>query len=341
MTTSRKGGVVFRQLVIAPILLLLFAPIASAQQWAYKMFEETAHDFGTVARSSESEHVFEMQNIFKEPIHVSGVRASCGCAIPSIVKQDLKTWEKGGILVKFNTRAFLGQRKATITVTIDRPYYAEVQLTITGFIRGDVVFDPGTVDFGSVDQGSATTKLVTVNYAGRQDWRIKDILSANTNLVVEPVETQRNAGRVGYQLKVHLKEEAPAGFFNDQMILVTNDYQQQQIPLLVQGTVVSPLTVSPSALSLGVVKPGQTVVKKIVVRGNQPFRITRVGCPDGCFQFEPTDDAKKMHLIPVRFTASDESGQVSQEIEIETDIGPGAVRTLLATATIRENDDAN
>ena len=71
--------------------------MASAQQWAYKMFgETTSHDFGTVARAAKSDYVFEMQNIYKETIHISGVRASCGCATPRIVKPTLETWEKGG-----------------------------------------------------------------------------------------------------------------------------------------------------------------------------------------------------------------------------------------------------
>jgi hypothetical protein len=172
---------VLRNLVAASILLSVLTSAASAQQWAYKLFgETTSHDFGTVARAAKSEFTFEMQNVFKETIHISGVRASCGCAIPRVLKPTLETWEKGGIAVEFNTRSFLGQRKATITVTIDQPYYAEVQLTIAGFIRGDVVFDPGTVKFDAVAAGDEATRTVNVNYAGRSDWQIVDVRSANT-----------------------------------------------------------------------------------------------------------------------------------------------------------------
>lgn len=328
-----------RHLVMSFAFVGLCSQAAFAQQWAYKMFQETSHDFGAVARSAKSEYVFEMQNIFEEDIHVAGVRASCGCAIPRILKHDLKTWEKSGILVEFNTRSFLGQRKATITVTIDRPYYAEVQLTITGFIRGDVVFDPGTLKFDAVDQDEGATQTVNVTYAGRSDWQIVDVRSANTNLVVEPVETQRFNGRVGYQLRVQVKPDTVAGFFSDEMVLITNDSRQQKIPLLVEGNIVSPLTLSPSALALGAVIPGETISRKIVVRANKPFRIVRVGCRDGCFQFNPSQEAKTLHLIPVHFTAGEQSGEVSQEIEIETDLG-GATRTLLATATIRAEESA-
>ena len=288
-------------------------------------------------RAAKTEYVFELQNIYKETIHIASVRTSCGCTSPSVVKPTLATWEKGGILVKFNTQSFLGQRGATVTVTIDKPFFAEVQLMVSGYIRGDVVFEPGTVNFESVDVGEGATRLVTVSYAGRSDWKILDVRSANTNLVVEPIEKQRMNGRVVYQLKVQLKTDAPAGYLNDQMILVTNDSLSRQIPLPVEGNIVSPLTVSPAALSLGVLEPGQTVTKNIVVKGKKPFHITRVKCEGDCFEVDPPEDLKTLHLVPVKFTAMSTPGKIAQTIEIETDMGVGTVGKCVATATVRES----
>ncbi len=318
------------------MLFICWSPLV-AQEWARKMFTQTSHNFGTVARAAKTEYVFELQNIYKETIHIAGVRTSCGCTSPSVLKPTLATWEKGGILAKFNTQSFLGQRGATVTVTIDQPYFAEVQLTVSGFIRGDLVFEPGTVNFESVDLGTGATQLINVSYAGRSDWKILDVRSANTNLVVEPVETQRINGRVVYQLKVQLKTDAPAGYFSDQMVLVTNDTQSRQISLPVEGNIVSPLTVSPAALSLGVLQPGETVTKNIVVRGKKPFRITRVKCEGDCFEVDPPDDLKALHLVPVKFTAMSTPGKIAQTIEIETDMGAGTVGKCVATATVRES----
>ena len=120
------------------------------------------------------------------------------------------------------------------------------------------------------------------------------------------------------------------------MILVTNDQRSQQIPLLVEGHIVSPITVSPASLSLGVLRPGETVTKNIVVRGKKPFRITSIKCEDDCFQVDAPSDAKQLHLIPVKFTASS-AGKVSQRIQVETDMGD-SVSFCLATATVRESE---
>ena len=93
------------------------------------------------------------------------------------------------------------------------------------------------------------------------------------------------------------------------MVLITNDHNQQQIPLRVEGNVVSPLTVSPAALALGVVTPGKRSREVSSFEARQPFKITRVACGDDCFQFEPSDEAKELHVIPVKFTAGQDAGR--------------------------------
>lgn len=304
-----------------------------AQEWARKMFQVTSHDFGNVARGAKSEYRFEFTNLYKEDIHISGVRASCGCTTPSITKDTLKTYEKAAVVAKFNTDSFLGQRSATITVTIDRPYYAEVQLQVQGNIRSDVVFQPGLVAFGEVDAGSSVVKTVTVSYAGRSDWQITDVRSANPHFEVELDEKVRQGGRVEYAMAVRLKPSAPVGYINDELSLVTSD-ASSAITVAVEGRVSAPVTVSPASLFLGVLEPGQQVTKQLVIKGKKPFKILNVECENDAFTFKTSDEAKTLHLVPVTFTAEQGAGQVSQKIRFETDLG-GVTAELVASATVK------
>jgi hypothetical protein len=327
---------VLRSLSVAVLLLVAGASSAAAQEWARKMFVTASHDFGTLARGSKAEFAFELENIYEEEVRISGVRTSCGCTTPTVTKSTLKTWEKSTVVATFHTDSFLGQRNATITVSIDRPYAAEVQLTVKGFVRSDVVFNPGVVEFGSVDEGATSERKVAVTYAGRGNWAIVDVRSTGSYYEVEMAETARGGGKVAYELTVRLKPNAPAGFLAEPLILVTNDDRAQQIPISVTGRVASALTVSPASLFVGVVAPGGTVTKQIVVKGKTPFRITRVSCGDDCFQFPmPGGEAKTLHFVPVTFRAGSQPGKVAQTIEIETDLNGGAKATCLATATVQ------
>lgn len=327
-----------RSLWLSLLMLACGVSAASAQQWATKMFQVTQHDFGSLAAGAKAEFAFEFQNLYEEDLHVAAVRTSCGCTSPRVTKEHLKTWEKSQVIAKFNTQSFRGQRGATITVVFDKPYYAEVQLTVNGYIRSDVMFEPGEIDFGEVESGSPSERSVSVSYVGRSDWQIVDVRSASKSIEVELDESMRQNGRVNYRMLVRLKEDAKVGYFQDQLTLHTSDHQAQAIPLMVRGSVVSPVNVSPASLFLGVLEPGQKVTKNLIVRGKAPFKVECIECGDSeHFEFKlASQESKSVHVIPVTFTAGEEPGEFSQRLTIKTSLGDTVDCCCVATAKIRD-----
>src|SRR6188474_107604 len=170
-----------RKVVLAITMILAGTSALPAKEWAQKMFRVMTHDFGHLARGAKAEFAFELQNLYEEDVHIADVRTSCGCTTPTITKPTLKTWEKGAIVATLNTRSFVGQRNSTLTVVIDKPYYAEVHLTIAGYIHSDVDFQPGVAALGDIEQGRGGEQSVTVTYRGVGQWQIADVRSANTN----------------------------------------------------------------------------------------------------------------------------------------------------------------
>jgi hypothetical protein len=328
-----------RHVSVALLLVLAWAGVAPAQEWARKLFTDTTHDFGTVAKGAKSQFKFKFKNIYEEPLHVASVRSSCGCTSAEISKADLKTWETGDIVATFNTNSFLGYHSATITVTFDKPYFAEVQLQVHGNIRGDVTLTPGVVQLGTIDAGKAAEKKVTVTRTGRSDWTITDIRSANTNYEVEVSDARRSSGSVSYDLTVRLKPTAPVGYVNDQLFLVTNDSETTQIPVDVEGNVVAEVTVSPASLSLGTLLPGQSVTKNVVVRAKKAFKVLSVTGDDSVACKLP-EAAREVQLLPITFTAGDKPGKVVKKLKIKTDLGDNAVPDITCQATILDPAEA-
>jgi len=308
---------------------------ATGQQWSSPRFAKPSHDFGTVARGAATEHLFWFTNHSGSDIHVLGVRTSCGCTTPSVVHSTVKNGEQGAIRAVFNTRSFTGQRSATITVVFDRPRYAEAQLYVRGYIRRDVVFQPSSVDFGTVREGETAERVVAIEYAGRNDWQIAAGRVPCPYLSVETRQTKRSAGRVGYQLVVRLGAEAPAGALDTELTLETNDSRGNQVPLTVTGQIVPPLSVSPALLFMGDVRGGQEFKARLVVRAAEPFKITAVECDDPRFQFEVSSESKTLHFIPVTFQAGGEAASLSTKIRIQTDLSGGKAAEVTASGTIR------
>ena len=332
----------FRTLVSTMLLLLATHSAASAQEWARKMFEETKHDFGAVARGAKAEFRFKLKNIYLEDVHIASVRSSCGCTTPTKECETLKTYEQGAILATFNTKAFNGQKNATVTVTFDKPFYAEVQLQVSGYIRTDVVLSPGGAEFGSIDAGAEAAKKISIAYEGRGDWQITAIKSGSPYVEAMAEETSRIGSRVTYDLTVVVTPDAPPGYVKEQLLIVTNERGGgAEFPVDVEARIVSDLTISPASLFLGALKPGQKVTKQIVVQAKRPFRITGVSCEDDCFEFKTPRTAKTVQLVPVIYTAGAEAGKLSYKIKIQTDLGQESVSELSAFAQVLDESPAD
>jgi hypothetical protein len=313
------------RIALGLVLVAVLSTTCYSQDWARKMFKTTECDFGSVARGAKAEHRFIFENLYLEDVHIASAYSSCGCTSVRIENSLVKTYEKGAIVAHFNTDTFSGQRGATLTVIIDQPYYAEVQLHDRGYIRSDVTFEPGSVQLGALDQGAGFDQNVTINYnGGNGNWQILGIQSGNPHITALAVQTGRNFGQVSYQLQVHIDKKMPAGYLIDHLILTTNDGQTSKIPVLIEGRVVAGISVSPAALFIGVVQPGQKVTKQLVVTGKKPFRILSISCDDKSFQFDTSKDgnvAQVLHQIPVTFIAGKDTGKVVKTIRIKTDQG--------------------
>ncbi len=316
-----------RHLPLTLLLALLAPAICSGQEWAKKMFATTSHDFGAVARGATVEYSFKFNNPFEEDVHIASVSSSCGCTTPRVTKDLLKTYDESAVIAVFNTKSFLGQRSATLTVRIDQPFPAEVQLSIAGYIRSDIVLTPGAAEFGTVDQGTGAEKKLTITYAGRNDWKILSTRSSSPHVQSKFTETARGNGQVSYELLVSIRPDAPAGYLKDQVMLVTDDQQKMEVPVEVEARIVSELTISPTNLFLGALAPGQKVTKQLVVQAKRPFRVTKVECSDPSFAFQAADGTvpKPVHLVPVTFTAGADPGKITRQIVITTDLGPQSV----------------
>ena len=307
---------------------------AHAQQWAKKMFSTLEHDFGTVAKDSKQEFRFEFTNLYKEDLHISGVRASCGCTIPTAEQDIVKTFEKGSILATYNTKAFAGARGATVTVTFDKPYFAEVQLQVNGFIRTDLAFSPSSLAFGEFSLKEKPRMEFNVSHAGNSDWMITDVRSKHPFYEVEILERTQLANQVGYKLAVQLKDSIPVGYLQDNLIIVTNDVSNQQIKLPVSGKVAAPVTLSPSSLLLGITSPETEITKRLILRADEPFRIESISCDYPGVRFEPSSESKKIHIVPVTFNAGLSPQKIQATITAKVNLNGEIILKCPLSATV-------
>jgi len=302
-------------IVLSLVVVSLTNQSAQGQAWLRQMFKgENTHDFGDVQLGDVPEHRFQFENVFNETFHIQSVNSSCGCTIATASKRSLKTWEKGEIVCKFNTPAVgQGQKQATITVKFDRPYRAEMQLSVKGNIVTGVSVVPKQIDFGQVVENKLPVRVVELKSSGNPNFRIRDVKSVFKHISVQVKETARNNGMVSYNIVTQLKDSVPKGFTQDQLYLVVEEGRNydgtpklKQIPLPFNAKVTSALQLSPEVLSLGPLEPGEVIKKKVFLKSDKPFFISDVRCESEAFSVKAAKKAKKMHMVEVIYTAEAE-----------------------------------
>ncbi len=325
------------------VLLILatwagLASTASAQNWTDLIFPEQSHDFGTVARGSKIKHSFRLVNTTNHDIHIADYRTKCGCTDVRLGARDIPPGTQTFVEATLDTTKFQGYKASGLTLIFDRPNFAEKDLNLTCFIRGDVLLNPGVVDFGLVSRNSNSSQTLTLNYLGGQtNWGVTKIqtLSPHITARLEEIPGSRTGGSVQYRLTTTLNPTATTGYFKDEITLFTNDASTPTIPVSVTGEVQGAVVVTPALLTLGPIKAGQVVTKDVLVRSAQPFHVTETAARKGDISASKTpENPRPIQKLTVTIKAPARPGPYHALLEIKTDLKDEPPAKFSAFATV-------
>lgn len=329
---ANSAGRSWRSLAAMLVLVAGWLSTVSAQElsWGQKMFEKQKLDFGKVATGATCSERIAIRNIYQETIFITDVRTACGCASAKVSSYQIPSGQEVVLTVTMDTIRYRGKRDTNAIVTLSEPTKGltdVVRVPVSVYIRSDVVFTPGVVNFGTVDQGSEVERKIHVAYAGRPDWKIVEVISPKPYLSAKVVETSRVSGTVDYDLVVTLKGGAPLGVLRDQLTLLTDDQGAPHVPLPVEGRVETEFTVTPEVWNLGTVPAGSVKTLNLVVRGRKPFKISGIECTTAMESFRvvlPSDE-KTVHVLPLKFVAPAEAVPIDELFTITV---PGRAEPL-------------
>ena len=309
--------------------------------WGSKMLEVKEIQFGSVAKGSDAAVQVKVKNIYKEEIQITNLRGGLGpfgwdnqpqnslpIVIPSGQQRMLTLW--------LNTIQFDGKRKTMVYIDLlDTVHLASttVVLPVEANIRGDVVFAPGRADFGVVELGSEAKSTIQIQYAGRNDWKLTQVKVANPHLTAAFRELSRSEitpgkTQVKYELAVTLSSQAPVGMLRDQIILVTDEVDDSQLPVIVKAKIEPEISITD--VNFGTIAPGQSKTIPVVIRGRKPFKIDELyrekkddsKIQDEAFKVKLDKISSTVHSLPVTFTAPDVPGVYEEQFFVKIDDRP-------------------
>jgi hypothetical protein len=313
-----------RQTLAALIVFLGMAGTTPAASWADLLFQETSKDFGSVPRGPAQQHSFVIRNTTSDPVRISLLRVSCGCVVASIDRNVLQPGEESAIVARMDTTRVKGIKTVTIFVHFDQPRSEEVRLWLRANARDDVVVTPETLAFGQIKRGGSPATSVRILFQADGRTRITEVQAESNYIQAAVRELTRQPNEVVYELTARLRPDAPVGrWFTDVWLKTDNaSMPRVRVPLTVE--IESTLNVSPALVSLGELKVGQEVERKVIVRGVKPFRVVGVRGTDAVLRVRDSADASKpVHVLTIVYKAA-QAGEFQRALEILTDLDGAA-----------------
>ena len=317
-------------LSISLILSMASQLYADDADWARAMIDKEMLriNYKSVAKGQDVSFKIRINNIYPHDVQVTGLTTSCGClswddnklltngtvGLPAAIV--VPGGQSKTVSLRLDTIRHHGEKKGTFgTVTFFDPtknQFGTVTIYAEGYIRTDVVLQPGSVNFGSVEPNKGAEQKLTVNYAGRNNWTLSSAKFNSPHLSAEVIEKSRANGLVNYDLIVRLKESAPIGPIRDQLVLVTDDANNPQIPVQVEGRVEPEIVVTDA--NFGPLTPGKPKEAQVVVRYTKvpakPFKIEKCERTeqDSSIKIKKSDGMKPLHQISLTFTPPNKPG---------------------------------
>jgi hypothetical protein len=308
--------------------------------WLTNVFPERAYEFGNVARGSQIRHAFPIVNRTNSDIRIADWRTKCGCTDVKVGARVIPPGTQTTVEATINTTNFQGYKPSGLTLILDRPAFVEVDLNLTCFIRGDIMMNPGQVDFGTLRRSAKLPSAsLNLTYAGgRPDWDIVQMKTQTDRVKAVAKEINRTVdGQIQWQITATLQPGVANGYVKDQITLVTNDSPAQTIPISVVANVQSAVSVTPTIINLGRVRPGQTITRAnlVHVRSSAPFNLSKVSADSAALEAEEIrPGASPDHVLNLKLKAPQEPGPFHAVLKFETDLKEEPAAQLKVFATV-------
>jgi hypothetical protein len=310
------------RLSLACLGLLALTGSARAS-WADALFDELSRDFGSVPRGQILVHPFRLVNTTGQTVRIAKVRVSCGCTSAKVLQSVLAPGQETAVIATMDTRLFYNTRNVTIYVTFDQPRFEEVRLWVQANSRDDVRFSGDGIAFGRIKRGSSPVGNVTVTFFGDGATQILEAKSESNYVQPGLKEVTRGPGEVTYEVTAKARPDTPAGKWYTDIWLKTSNPAMPKLRVPVTIEVEAVLSVNPNTVSLGQVKAGTELDRKVIIRGITPFTITGITGTDGQVRVEENNaENKTVHVLTVTLSPV-QAGPISRLIRVHTNLQNG------------------
>jgi hypothetical protein len=226
------------------------------------VFEQTTHDFGSVAPGSLNPCKFKFKNEGTGLLKISEVTKTCGCTVFTLEKKDYAPGESGAIDVGYNADKGNGPRTRHLFVLSNDPVNPRIDLTIKAAIAQKISYEPEKLDYTLRGEKAGMLEL-TVKSTDEQSFSITGFNSTGDAVAIE---FDQNKKDTTFVLKTRIDTQK-TGVNNSGRVEITTSHPDCPT-ITVPFNVLPRFKVDPPSINILNAEPGVVVKKELWLLNN-------------------------------------------------------------------------
>jgi hypothetical protein len=293
---------------------------------------QPAVDVGQVYAGQPLKREFTIRNVGNDTLTISDLRASCGCAAPTIDRRVLQRGESAQITLEINTLSQpAGPIRWTATVgwktgTVD----GQTTLELTAHLIREIELQPAALAL--VAQPGFHHDIVLTDRRPKP-LNIRAIYTDTDHMRAELLPGNSRESRI---VRIHVLEKCPAGMTAETLRIATDDpkYSELRVPITVTCKQAMRVTAVPERPTL---TPGGSVLVQLRGRDGEVIRIDRVESSNVALTTRDTAGPGTFATVRIRLDRAKWDSQAASA-EVKVYLANPAGETVTIPVQIRAED---
>ena len=286
------------------VLLLIITLLLNTTTFAESpklVVPANVYDFGTVSEGAQITHEFTIQNHGESNLVIQRIVPSCGCTASSVDADTIQPGAEGKLQVKFDTTGFTGSKLKTVRIYTNDIDASSYVFSLKGSIESGVKVEPKRLVFGDLiaeELKDGVSKEVVVRVSDNSKTIIGKVKSYSKFLTIKEIESSSKFKKVS----ISINPDIPLGELRERVIVSLLGSNRRSINIPIFATVNSPYSLTPSALSYGVISDNEPIIKRVKFENlsKKPLSIREVQSLDPALKVQFKEIRKgKIYIIIV------------------------------------------
>lgn len=303
-------------------VLAAFAVIAGAQtKGPLISASDSGWNFGEVNEGDLKDHEITLTNNGDQPLEIKKIDVTCGC----VEAKMFDTWIAPGKSLPLklhldSRRGGHGEIKKQVILTTNSAQTPKFELQMEGVIKPVWWLKDINVNLGTMPNGVVNEKKLRIYTAPGRTIKLLNVQTNPTDFaIVDRKEVKDPDGTGGWELTIRLPKNWESGVFEALCLMTTDFAPIPERACRLFGEFVGGITLSPSDLAFGPMKPGESKTMKVKVQKAQGegMEIVQVDAKDENLKTSFKDIEKgKSAEIELTYTAPTKEGTFRGEVQV-------------------------